>query len=84
MAVRNVRNNLRRKFGITPEDYATMLEAQGGVCLICQAPPKKHRLAVDHDHATGAIRGLLCSKCNSALGWFEKNRAAIHSYLEAV
>ena len=51
-------------FGLTPEDYATLLARQGGVCAICVQRPVSKRLAVDHDHNTGEIRGLLCSRCN--------------------
>lgn len=56
------------KYGITAEEYDVMLAQQGGVCAICKAPPTTRRLAVDHDHETGKIRGLLCSRCNPALG----------------
>lgn len=45
-----------------------MLEAQGGVCAICRRPSDPAPLHVDHDHRTGAIRGLLCSPCNTAIG----------------
>ena len=64
--------------GINAERYQAMLREQGGVCAICHQP-EKHRdgasgktkdLAIDHDHATGAIRALLCSSCNTALGLF--------------
>jgi hypothetical protein len=52
--------------------YEAMLTSQGGVCAICGRPPsEKRRLAVDHDHATGAVRGLLCVPCNQALGRFQ-------------
>lgn len=44
-----------------------MLTAQGGGCAICGAKPKTRRLHVDHDHASGAVRGLLCHRCNRAL-----------------
>jgi hypothetical protein len=47
-----------------------MLEEQGGVCAICGKPPEKERLCVDHSHANGMIRGLLCRCCNSGLGFF--------------
>lgn len=61
--------HLRRKFGITIEDYAAMLEAQGGGCAICGRPePEGGSLHVDHDHVTGRVRGLLCFRCNGALG----------------
>lgn len=56
-----------KTYGITADDYATLLAAQGGRCAICRARPKSKRLAVDHDHKTGAVRGLLCSRCNHDL-----------------
>jgi hypothetical protein len=63
------RGTLRRKFGITPERYEELLEAQGGVCAICQKPCSSgRRLAVDHDHEAGIVRGLLCRRCNTAIG----------------
>ena len=64
--------HLRRKFGITPETYDEMLAAQGGVCAICERPPRDGTsLHVDHEHGTGRVRGLLCFRCNNALGDFE-------------
>lgn len=71
---RSWRNHLRRKYGITVEEYFAMYEAQGGCCYICRrATGKTKRLSVDHDHRykgspRDAIRGLLCSKCNRTLG----------------
>ena len=66
---------LKRYYGITGEQYGAMLAAQGGVCAICANPEvrlDRHgmpvALHVDHDHKTGAVRALLCYKCNSALG----------------
>lgn len=64
--------------GVDAARYQGMLREQNGVCAICHQP-EKHRdglsgkpkdLAVDHDHATGAVRALLCSACNTALGLF--------------
>ncbi len=49
------------------EDYDAMARVQGGVCAICGRPPKTRRLAIDHDHATMRVRGLLCHRCNRAL-----------------
>lgn len=61
--------HLRRKFGITSEQYDEMLAAQGGACALCGRPPTEGiSLHVDHDHATRALRGLLCFRCNNALG----------------
>lgn len=64
---------LMRSFGITLADYEAMFEAQGGLCGICGKPEREtaggfiKRLAVDHDHKTGKVRGLLCSMCNKRL-----------------
>lgn len=59
---------LKGKYGITPADYERMLAEQGGTCRVCGDPPTTKLLAVDHNHETGAVRGLLCSRCNTALG----------------
>lgn len=60
------------QYGITPEDYDALLEKQGGVCAICgghqRRKIRRRYFAVDHDHLTGAVRGLLCDHCNSAIG----------------
>lgn len=62
---------VEKVYGITREDYETLLKAQGGRCFICQRVPRSKRLAVDHDHQTGAVRGLLCADsergCNHAI-----------------
>jgi Autographiviridae endonuclease VII len=65
------------KYGITITEYDALYQHQDGVCAICGKPEsgrdntgtKIKALAVDHDHETGAIRGLLCSTCNSFLGY---------------
>jgi len=54
-------------YGLTPAEYDELLKLQGGKCAICRARPRSKRLAVDHDHATGAVLGLLCSRCNHDL-----------------
>lgn len=56
-----------KTYGLAAGDYERLLVAQGGRCAICRARPKSKRLAVDHDHKTGAVRGLLCSRCNHDL-----------------
>lgn len=70
----NERVHLRRYHDLTVEQYRAMVVAQGGRCVICGDVPsgKAHcgKLHVDHDHATGAIRDLLCSDCNMGLGKF--------------
>ena len=69
-------------YKLTPEGYQQLLEAQGGVCAICKKPPLPgKKLAVDHDHATGKIRGLLCILCNSTLGYFQDNPETVRAAL---
>jgi hypothetical protein len=59
--------HLETTYGLSLEEYEAMLEAQDHVCAICGGPDSR-RLAVDHCHETERIRGLLCHKCNTALG----------------
>lgn len=60
------RQSLRRKYGITLEEFYNKVESQGGCCLICGVYGKK--LMVDHDHKTGRIRGIICHNCNMVIG----------------
>ena len=64
---RDRERHLQHSYGMTEDDVAAMLEAQHGVCAICQVADAAH---IDHDHATGAVRGMLCFRCNAALGQF--------------
>lgn len=77
--------NRKKRYGISKESYQELLEKQQGVCAICFNSCSK-ALAVDHDHKTGVIRGLLCNKCNRGLGYLQDDltllRRAI-DYLEA-
>jgi hypothetical protein len=75
--------HLRRTYGLTREDYEAMIAAQAGKCSICGEP--MNRMAVDHDHATGRVRALLCIPCNAALGHVENAvwLASAKNYLEA-
>lgn len=68
-------SNLRRNYGISFEKYNELFISQNGVCLICSKPEiiKNRTLCVDHCHEDGKVRGLLCSKCNQAIGLFEEN-----------
>lgn len=78
------RQKLRGKFGITEEEYQALLAKQNGCCAICGDHPDKKALAVDHCHDSGQIRGLLCGKCNTALGLMDDNAqrlAAASEYL---
>jgi len=65
---------LRTVYGITVQDYDDMLVKQNGVCAICQKKCSTgQRLAVDHDHTTKRVRGLLCGRCNQVVGRMEDN-----------
>lgn len=77
--------HLKYDSGITPLQYNEMLKQQGGGCAICGGVNASgKRLAVDHCHTTGKIRGLLCTACNSGLGHFHddiNNLASAIKYL---
>lgn len=62
-----------REYGISADDYDKKLEAQNGCCAICRSASSGGRtkvLSIDHDHATGLVRGLLCGSCNLGIGKF--------------
>lgn len=82
------------KYGITAEEYNRLFDEQQGVCLICKRPETtrdpfgrvRTRLSVDHNHETGAIRGLVCHHCNAAMGHANDDPALLRQmadYLEA-
>ena len=68
---------LRRRYGLTIGQYDEMLERQRGVCGICHARPMGRRLNVDHNHRTGAIRGLIRHRCNRGLQFFADDSARL-------
>lgn len=76
------RRRLLREWGLTAEQYAFVLMTQDGHCAIC---PSDVSLVVDHDHASGRIRSILCNRCNKAIGLLEDNHelvAAAAEYLQ--
>ena len=72
---------LVQRYGITIEDYNRILAEQKGLCAICGNVPTT-RFHVDHDHATGKVRGLLCVACNMALGLFKDNPRLLERSIE--
>lgn len=69
-----------RRYGLTVADYERMKDEQGGGCAICKRDEVAslfNRLYVDHDHVTGVVRGLLCYRCNAALGQFGDDLAGV-------
>lgn len=86
----NRRTTLRRSYGLTMSEYDALLKKQHGKCAICgttdSGSTKKRYLSVDHDHETDAIRGLLCSPCNVAVGFLRDDpelAARVVDYLKA-
>lgn len=82
---RQIGYNIRARYGVDLEDYETHLAAQGGGCAICGTPPGKRRHHIDHDHQTGAIRGILCNRCNTGIGLLGEDIALMEraaAYLE--
>jgi len=74
-------NHLQNKYNMSTQDYERLFKEQKGLCKICGKPETNshhrtktpHSLAVDHDHRTGKVRGLLCALCNSGLGKFKES-----------
>ena len=81
--------HLLAKYGITPDDFDAMVEAQGGRCAVCGCtePGGRGTWHIDHDHACcpgqvtcgRCLRGLLCSNCNTGLGFFKDNPFVLRS-----
>jgi hypothetical protein len=77
------KRSLKNRYGLSVADYEAMLAAQGGVCAICGQPDSTgRRLSVDHDHNTGAVRGLLCSHCNRGIGHFKDSTTLLARAIE--
>lgn len=77
------------KTGVSEAEYNAKFLEQGGVCAVCHTPPPSSgwitRLGADHDHKTGKFRGILCARCNAALGQAADSPArlrALADYLE--
>lgn len=81
---RNNREYGWRALGIIDGDadvYDRSFAMQGGGCAICGRPPARNKLHLDHDHATGEARGLLCCPCNRLLGWLDGYGSRVGKYL---
>lgn len=71
---------LKAYYQLEPGDYEQMLKAQNGRCAICQTSTpggRFNRFNVDHNHATGKVRGLLCGNCNRGLGYLKDNESIL-------
>jgi hypothetical protein len=73
---KRLEQHLRYKYGVTPEHFLQMWDSQAGLCAICESSlpdllvyeNRRRGYAIDHDHNTGKVRGILCTECNSVLG----------------
>jgi hypothetical protein len=76
---------LKRKYNLSIDEYKTLIESQNNSCKVCGTHAKnnlKGKLYIDHCHTTGKVRGLLCMKCNSALGLLNDDKALIQNLLD--
>lgn len=83
--LRDWHGKLKYKYGLTPEDLASLEAKQNNCCAVCNLPAGKNwrgRLFVDHDHNTGKVRGLLCNDCNVGIGRFRDNPALLKAAAE--
>lgn len=81
----NHAEHIMRLYGLTSEEYQQIYRFQGGVCAICQrATGASKRLAVDHDHATGAVRMLACTRCNRMMGHLRDDPEAFERAAECL
>lgn len=73
--------HVRRKYGVTPEQYNELLDKQSGKCVICGYAfgQRKGDIQVDHCHDSGKVRGLLCDKCNRGLGFFQDQKQLLEN-----
>ena len=78
--------DLNRNYGIDNNVYLQMLKEQNGCCKICgiSEEENKSKLHVDHNHKTGEVRGLLCSRCNTAIGKFKEDPEIIRRAIEYI
>mgnify|MGYP000965450154 CR=1 FL=1 len=79
----NRRMRLKCDWGMTEDNYTRQLETQGGGCAICGKKPHPgiKNFPIDHCHKKNQLRGILCLHCNSRLGWFERRKDTILTYL---
>lgn len=84
----NRKGQLKARYNITPKQYNRMFKKQNECCAVCGKSQLsfKNKLAVDHDHKTGKVRGLLCRRCNLGIsyieGWYKTYSKTVNQYLQ--
>lgn len=72
-----------RKYGLTPEEFFALLDSQNHCCAICDKPlTKTLHTHVDHNHATGLVRGVLCHGCNTGIGLFKESILSLEKAIQ--
>jgi len=79
---RNRTTVLKGRYGLTLEDYGALVFQQRGLCKACGY--LDHNLVVDHNHNTGAVRGLLCNQCNTSLGLLKEDPKRMHDLIKYI
>lgn len=81
------KQNLKSNYGLSVDEFDSLLRSQGGVCAICKTsePGGKHdQFIVDHNHTTGGLRSILCNDCNGAIGYFQDNVVIIQNLIDYI
>jgi len=76
------KHRIQSQFGISLEEYDSLLSKQNGKCAICGGHTNGDALAVDHNHKTNEVRGLLCHRCNTAIGLFKDDVSLLQKAIE--
>ena len=75
-------NDVEVKYGLLDKDYLAKIDEQHNLCAICKTKQEGKILAVDHNHVTGKVRGLLCTNCNVGIGNLKDNIQILQSAIE--
>ena len=83
-SIRARKCSLKKKYNMSLEEYDELLKSQNRICKICKGSKNRNDkfLCVDHDHATGKIRGLLCHDCNLLIGIAKENKSILENAIE--
>ena len=86
VAINSRKYLLKKRFSpeMTPGKFQEMFDKQNGKCAICKQEPLGKHLSIDHVHMTGKIRGLLCNRCNMALGGVKENILTLLSMIDYI
>lgn len=75
-----------KQYGLSVSEFTALLAAQEGKCPVCDEclPNEPHLIHIDHSHATGKVRGILCRLCNIGLGYFQDDTARMERAIQYV